>query len=240
MGCHKARELYLAMVGCCSIAIPAKVHWIVKSPVTTTTRHSLRTGKVSTSTTAMIFSVEPEYRPRWGKLGKSFETEKTEKINTRNTVEINSAPAAQGSGGWFSRALDWVQGGLDALSLALDATGIGATISWIPDVLNAGISVARRDWVGAGLSLAAAVPFIGATANAARLGRIEARALKGLARAHSEAYVYKLIDEFGDVVKYGITSNPASRVTKYARELKDSFVEWNSYRNRLAGTKHWN
>jgi hypothetical protein len=114
-----------------------------------------------------------------------------------------------------------VQGGLDVVSLGLDATGIGALISWIRDVLNSGISLARGDWVGAGLSVAAAIPGVGNGANASRLARIQARALR---LPHSEAYAYKLIDEFGDVVKYGITSNPANRVAKYARELKDSFV----------------
>ncbi|ACY15442.1 SpvB/TcaC N-terminal domain-containing protein [Haliangium ochraceum] len=67
--------------------------------------------------------------------------------------------------------LDWVQAGLDATSLALDATGIGAAVSWAPDLVNAGISAGRGDWVGAGLSVSAAVPFIGATANATRVTR---------------------------------------------------------------------
>lgn len=76
---------------------------------------------------------------------------------------------------WFSGALDWVQGGLDVASMALDATGVGGVVSWVPDVLNAGISAGRGDWTGAGLSVAAAVPFAGAAANATRLGRTVAR-----------------------------------------------------------------
>lgn len=41
----------------------------------------------------------------------------------------------------------------------------------MPDLLNAGISLGRGDFTGAGLSAAAAVPFLGAPANAIRLGR---------------------------------------------------------------------
>lgn len=79
------------------------------------------------------------------------------------------------SGSWISGAWDWVQGGLDVASMAMDATGIGGAVSWVPDVLNAGISAGRGDWAGAGLSMAAAVPFAGAAANATRLSRAAAK-----------------------------------------------------------------
>jgi hypothetical protein len=53
-----------------------------------------------------------------------------------------------------SSALDWVQGGLDLAGLI---PGIGEPV----DLLNAGISAARGNYVEAGFSLAAAIPFIG-------------------------------------------------------------------------------
>ena len=56
-------------------------------------------------------------------------------------------------------------------SLAMDASVAGSAFSWVPDIANAGISLARGDYLGAGLSAAAALPFVGAAANVARLGR---------------------------------------------------------------------
>jgi RHS repeat-associated protein len=54
-------------------------------------------------------------------------------------------------------ALDELQAGLDIASIGLDLTGAGATISWIPDVVNGCISLCRGDKVGASLSLAASL-----------------------------------------------------------------------------------
>jgi RHS repeat-associated protein len=68
-------------------------------------------------------------------------------------------------------AWDWVQGALDAASIGLDATGVGAAVSWVPDVLNAGISLGRGDWKGAALSASAAIPIIGTAANTTRIAR---------------------------------------------------------------------
>lgn len=53
----------------------------------------------------------------------------------------------------------------------MDATGFGAAASFVPDLLNAGISLGRGDFGGAGLSALAAVPFLGAAANSTRLLR---------------------------------------------------------------------
>jgi len=99
---------------------------------------------------------------------------------------------------WFSRALDWVQDGLDAASMALDATGVGAAVSWVPDALNTGISAGRGDWTGAGLSAAAALPFIGAAANATRLGRSVA---KSADKANDLRKIEKRVDAATDATK---------------------------------------
>jgi len=76
-----------------------------------------------------------------------------------------------GGGATGTGVLDGVQASLDAISLGLDATGVGGAVSWVPDLLNAAVSLSRGDIAGAGLSTLAAVPFVGAPANALRLGR---------------------------------------------------------------------
>jgi hypothetical protein len=84
-------------------------------------------------------------------------------------AEFYARIAAQVESQSGTGVLDAIQAGLDVASMGLDATGVGAAISWAPDVLNAGISLGRGDVAGAGLSTLAAVPFIGAPANAARI-----------------------------------------------------------------------
>lgn len=101
-----------------------------------------------------------------------------QKENREETEEkVDCKVPAAGSGAEGSSLLDNIQAGLDIASIALDATGIGAAVSWLPDAANAGISLGRGDYVGAGLSLAAAIPAAGNAANVARLGRRAAQSL---------------------------------------------------------------
>ncbi len=60
---------------------------------------------------------------------------------------------------------------LDGTQLVLDGVGLIPGFGEVADLANAGISAARGDWVGAGLSLAAAIPFAGWGATAAKVGR---------------------------------------------------------------------
>ena len=76
-------------------------------------------------------------------------------------------PQNQGGGGFWNN----VQTGLDVISIGLDATGVGAAVSWLPDVTNAVISAVRGDTIGAGLSLSGAVPYLGIAANTTRIAR---------------------------------------------------------------------
>jgi hypothetical protein len=64
---------------------------------------------------------------------------------------------------------------LNAASLALDASGVGAALSWIPDFLDAGVSLLEGDWTGAAMSAGAAIPYAGAASNVAKMGRTAAR-----------------------------------------------------------------
>ncbi len=58
---------------------------------------------------------------------------------------------------------------LDGVQLALDAAGMVPILGAIPDLINASISVLRGDWVGAGLSIVAAVPGVGDVVGGAKI-----------------------------------------------------------------------
>lgn len=58
---------------------------------------------------------------------------------------------------------------LDGVQLALDAAGMVPVLGAVPDLINASISVLRGDWVGAGLSLVAAVPGVGDVVGGAKI-----------------------------------------------------------------------
>lgn len=91
---------------------------------------------------------------------------------------------------------------LDGIQLALDAAGMVPLFGAIPDLINASISVLRGDWVGAGLSVLAAVPLVGDVAGGAKL------AYKGAKIAKNAQKSSKVI---GNIAKKtdNITSNVA-------------------------------
>ena len=82
---------------------------------------------------------------------------------------------------------------LDGVQMALDVAGMAPGVGAIPDLLNAAISVVRGDWVGAGLSVVAAVPLVGDVAGGARI------AYRGAVKA-SRA---KKIKSFKDAISCG-------------------------------------
>lgn len=105
--------------------------------------------------------------------------------------DLNTALAAAGHGAQFEfqraflasvsdfydaagERLDQVQSYLDYGSLALDATVVGSSVSWVPDVANSSLSAMRGDYLGSGLSMFAAMPFLGFTGNLSRIGIREA------------------------------------------------------------------
>lgn len=103
---------------------------------------------------------------------------------------------------------------LDALQLGLDVAGLIPGIGEFADLANAGISAARGDWVGAGLSLAAAIPFGGWAATGAKAAkRVAAEAgAKAAKEAAEQAAKHadevaeqtaKHSDELGDATKKG-------------------------------------
>ena len=58
---------------------------------------------------------------------------------------------------------------LDGVQMTLDVLGMAPGIGAIPDLLNAAVSVLRGDWVGAGVSIVAAVPGVGDVVGGAKI-----------------------------------------------------------------------
>ena len=83
---------------------------------------------------------------------------------------------------------------LDGVQLALDAAGMVPVLGAVPDLINASIAVLRGDWVGAGLSLVAAVPLVGDAVGGAKLaykGAKYAGAIRKISKAAKETDKYK-------------------------------------------------
>lgn len=90
---------------------------------------------------------------------------------------------------------------LDGIQFVLDAAGMVPVLGAIPDLLNASISALRGDWVGAGMSIVAAVPGVGDVVGGAKIaykgakiaGKVSAKSTKaGVAVAKSPSNVYKI------------------------------------------------
>ncbi|MBA4531310.1 RHS repeat-associated core domain-containing protein [Brevibacillus halotolerans] len=107
---------------------------------------------------------------------------------------------------------------LDGVQLALDVVGMIPVVGIVADVANAGISVARGDYSGAALSLAACVPFAGAAATGAKLGMKAAKALK------MGKTVAKVADKVADVAKVTtkIADAVVGKVYTASRKLKST------------------
>ncbi|MEJ3721801.1 hypothetical protein WGM54_28330, partial [Paenibacillus polymyxa] len=60
---------------------------------------------------------------------------------------------------------------LDGVQIGLDVVGLIPVFGEIADVANAGISLERGDYVGAGLSLVSAIPFVGWFGTAGKAAR---------------------------------------------------------------------
>lgn len=65
---------------------------------------------------------------------------------------------------------------LDGIQIGLDVIGLIPIVGEAADIFSAGISLARGDYVGAGLSLLSAIPFIGSVGTTAKATRHAAKA----------------------------------------------------------------
>ena len=89
---------------------------------------------------------------------------------------------------------------LDGVQLALDAAGMVPVLGAIPDLINASISVLRGDWVGAGLSIVAAVPGVGDVVGGAKIAYKGAKIAKSNQKIVTIARNTKNNQAFGSVV----------------------------------------
>lgn len=90
-------------------------------------------------------------------------------------------------------------GWLDGLQLGLDAAGIAPGLGIFPDLLNAGISLCRGNYMEAGFSLFAAIPVVGDVAGAGKVA-------------------YKVGKEVAEEVAEKTTKEIAEKVAKEAAE----------------------
>ena len=72
---------------------------------------------------------------------------------------------------------------LDGIQLGLDVVGLIPVIGEAADIISAGISLARGDYVGAGLSLLSAIPFVGYAGSAGKAARYGAKMAEASGKA---------------------------------------------------------
>ena len=76
---------------------------------------------------------------------------------------------------------------LDGIQLGLDVVGLIPVFGEIADLANAGVSAARGDYVGAGLSLLSAIPFVGYAGTAGKAARYGTTMVEASGKAAKEA-----------------------------------------------------
>ncbi|WP_455663852.1 PAAR-like protein [Phocaeicola sp.] len=143
---------------------------------------------------------------------------------------------------------------LDGIQLALDVAGMIPLVGAVPDLLNAAISAGRGDWLGAGLSLCAAVPFVGDAATAAKLARKGVKAAKAMnkgeaavkatktlakeeKRAIAKKYISKEVDKKQLLKEPGVTTDNVDEVYRQVKiERKREAI--NFYKEHWKAEKH--
>ena len=111
-------------------------------------------------------------------------------------------PEVKEEAGWWETGLDWFQTGLDVVGLI---PGVGE----IADGANALIYTARGDYVNAGLSAAAMIPFAGWAATGTKVG------MKG-AKAIGKEVAEEVVEEVGEKV----AKEAAEKTAKETAEKK--------------------
>lgn len=87
----------------------------------------------------------------------------------------------------------WWETALDGLQLVLDIAGCIPMFGAIPDLINAGISLARGDFAGAAMSALSAIPLIGDAAGAVKIGAKAAKAVVKLSKAEKIMMTVQLL-----------------------------------------------
>jgi hypothetical protein len=115
--------------------------------------------------------------------------------------------------------LDKIHLGLNAASIALDASVVGSVFAWIPDVIDAYVSLGEGDFVGAGMSVLGAIPELGAAANAAKMARIARKVERGAQAAEGAKVLRKAPAPNGGVAKPHGGAKHDSAIDKHVEEL---------------------
>ena len=76
---------------------------------------------------------------------------------------------------------------LDGIQLGLDVVGLIPVVGEVADIASAAISIVRGDYVGAGLSLLSAFPFVGYAGTAGKAARYGAKMAEASGKAGKEA-----------------------------------------------------
>lgn len=138
-----------------------------------------------------------------------------------------------------------IQKVLDNIQTALDFAGMFPAFGFVPDLLNAGISACRGNWIDAGFSLAAAVPGIGDAATAAKYAK---RVGKAVSKSDDMSNVIKAEERFAtkrvDSMKQATKRNVETPSLNRYREIKEAkksgklveILEFNSEEIKLTGT----
>lgn len=76
---------------------------------------------------------------------------------------------------------------LDGIQLGLDVVGLIPVVGEVADIASAAVSLVRGDYVGAGLSLLSAIPFVGYAGTAGKAARYGAKMAEASGKAGKEA-----------------------------------------------------
>ncbi|WP_254612969.1 RHS repeat-associated core domain-containing protein [Brevibacillus sp. HB1.1] len=168
------------------------------------------------STSSMILDGEVDLQaPKIEMVGLTKAPVVVEDLPQEEEEEVVEEEQEEEDSGW---------GFLDSLQLGLDIVGMIPVIGEVADVVNAGISVARGDYAGAAMSLAAAIPGAGTAVTAAKLTTKAVKATKAMTKATKAV---KAADKALGVSKaVKATANAASavkgKVVTAARNIQES------------------
>ena len=87
----------------------------------------------------------------------------------------------------------WWETALDGLQLVLDVMGCFPVFGAIPDLVNAGVSLARGDFAGAAMSAFCVIPGIGDVAGAVKAGAKAAQTMVKLTKAEKIILTLQLL-----------------------------------------------
>lgn len=120
---------------------------------------------------------------------------------------------------------------LDGLQLGLDVVGLIPVVGEAADIISAGISLARGDYVGAGLSLLSAIPFVGYAGTAGKATRYGAKMAEASGKVGKEAAEKKAKNGAKILkprkLKAGTPEHKSDRWNQYQeREGKKDYEAW--------------